>query len=117
MSEEAFEAREAAFIARAQEIQGRAAQAFERIVSLAETQRSGQPRRVAGLIASLYAGDVFKMDPNDLRPLDVAISDDVLVCLDAIRWGRCGLEVLIPEGDKRVQRVLEIWGIEWPKEA
>ena len=46
--------------------------------------------------------------------MDVAISDDMLICLDALRWGRADLYKLVPEGEKRVLAVCEAWGLEWP---
>jgi hypothetical protein len=36
-----------------------------------------------------------------LRAFDVAISDDMLYCLDALRWGRADLHTLVPDHDAR----------------
>lgn len=116
MGPEEFNAMELEHAARGAKAQATAAQALGRLLTLAEQGHSGQPRRVARLIASLYAGDTFPFSPTDLRPLDIAISDDVLACLDAVRWGRCPIEELVPEGRTRVLRVLETWGIDWPAE-
>lgn len=43
--------------------------------------------------------------------MDVAISDDMLVCLDALRWGRENLHALLPDGDRRIQRLCAIRGL------
>lgn len=74
--------------ARARAVQGHAAPAFERLLKLAETRDNGQISRVARFIAATYNGEVFAFDPFDLRAVDVAISDDMLVCLDALRWAK-----------------------------
>lgn len=90
----------------------RGAQAFERLLRLAETRDSGQVRRVARFIAAVYNGQVFSWDPFELRAVDVAISNDMLACLDALRWGQADLQTLVPQGDQRIGRVLALWGIE-----
>jgi hypothetical protein len=41
----------------------------------------------------------------DLRGLDVAIGDDMLVCLDALRWAKADLFNLVPNGETRVKGV------------
>ena len=64
------------------------AQAFARLLQLAEQLSSGQIVRVVGFIAATYNGDAFKLDPFELRAVDIAISDDMLLCLDALRWAR-----------------------------
>lgn len=90
----------------------RGAQAFERLLRLAETRDSGQVRRVARFIAAVYNGQAFPWDLFELRAVDVAIGDDMLACLDALRWGRADLQTLVPQGDHRVQQLLAQWGIE-----
>ena len=50
-----------------------------------------------------------------LRALDIEISDDMLLCIDALRWGRADLYSLVPDGDKRVKAVIERWGLKWPE--
>ncbi len=69
--------------ARARAAQGSAAQAYARLLKLAETGDSGQIRRVAQFLASTYNGQAF--------PVDVDISDDMLACLDALRWAKADL--------------------------
>ena len=81
---------------------------------LAETRDSGQIRRIAYFIASTFNGQAFPLDPFDLRTVDVEISDDMLICLDALRWGRADLYKLVPEGEKRILAVCKAWGLEWP---
>lgn len=96
---------------RAQSAQAAAAQALDRLVGLAERQDTGQAARVARFLASTYNGSAFPFDLFELRAVDVAISDDMLVCLNALRWGRADLYKLIPNGDERMRAVLKAWGI------
>ena len=90
------------------------AQAFARLLALAEQRNSGQIVRVVQFIAATYNGQAFAFDLFDLRALDVEISDDMLRCLDALRWGRADLYTLVPDGDSRVKTVIERWGLQWP---
>lgn len=100
---------------RASEAQAAAAHAYARLLNLAETRDSGQIRRVAQFIASTYDGATFPFDLFELRTFDVAISDDMLVCLDALRWGKADLYKLVPDGDRRVKAICASWGIVWPE--
>lgn len=100
---------------RASEAQAAAAQAYARLLRLAETRDSGQIRRVAQFIASTYDGATFPFDLFELRTLDIAISDDMLVCLDALRWGKADLFRLVPDGDRRVRAICAAWDITWPE--
>ena len=104
-----------AFATRSADATRKGAQAFARLLQLAETRDSGQIRRIARFIAVSYNGDVFKLDPFELRAVDIEISDDMLCCLDALRWGRADLHTLIPDGDARVRAVIERWGLRWPE--
>jgi hypothetical protein len=65
--------------------QAKAAQAYGKLLGLAENQGSGQIRHVVKFLAATYNSAAFSFDLFDLRVLDVAISDDMLVCLDALR--------------------------------
>jgi len=96
---------------RAVAAQSKAAQAFGRLLYLAESRDSGQTRHIAQFLAATYNGSAFSFDLFDLRVLDVAISDDMLCCLDALRWGRADLYQLVPDGDKRMQAVIAHWGV------
>ena len=91
--------------------------AFQRLLQLAETRDSGQIPRVARFIAATYNGQAFQLDPFELRTVDIAISDDMLCCLDALRWGRADLYTLVPDGDARVRAVIDQWGLRWPIDA
>lgn len=90
------------------------AQAFARLLRLAEELDSGQARRVARFLASTFDGESFAFDLFDLRAVDVALSDDMLRCLDALRWGRADLYTLVPDGEARVRAVIERWGLHRP---
>ena len=100
---------------RSSEATAKGGQAFARLVTLAETRNSGQIARIAKFIASTYNGDAFAFDLFELRALDIEISDDMLLCIDALRWGRADLYSLVPDGDKRVKAVIELWGLKWPE--
>ena len=90
------------------------AQAFSRLLALAEQRNSGQILRIARFLAATYNGAAFPLDPFELRAVDIAISDDMLRCLDALRWGRADLHTLVPDGDARMRSVIERWGLPWP---
>ena len=94
-----------------------AAQAFARLLGVAEHRSSGQIRRVALFLASTYNGEAFPFDLFELRTVDVAISDDMLACLDALRWGKADLNKLVPDGDRRVLAVIDAWGLTWKGQA
>ena len=93
------------------------AQAIARLLSLAETRDSGQISRIARFLAATYNGQAFQLDLFELRAVDIAISNDMLCCLDALRWGRADLHTLIPDGDDRVRAVIARWGLRWPNDA
>jgi hypothetical protein len=107
----------ALFAARSDRATREAAHAFARLLTLAEERDSGQIPRVARFIATTYNGHAFQLDPFELRAVDIAISDDMLRCLDALRWGRADLHTLVPDGDARVRAVIERWGLRWPNDA
>jgi len=105
------------FAVRAGEATRKGAQAFARLLQLAENRDSGQIPRVARFLAATYNGQAFQLDPFELRAVDIAISDDMLCCLDALRWGRADLYTLVPDGDARVRAVIDRWGLRWPIDA
>jgi len=105
------------FVNRSDYATRKAAQALSRLLQLVETRDSGQIPRIARFIAAIYNGQAFPFDLFELRAVDVAISDDMLCCLDALRWGRADLHTLIPDGDARVRAVIERWGLRWPSES
>lgn len=94
---------------RASQVQAAAAQAYNRLLLLAENREGGQARTVAQFVASTYNSHDHRFDLVDLRAVDVGISDDMLVCLDALRWGRADLYTLVPDGDRRIQRICADW--------
>jgi hypothetical protein len=99
---------------RKSEATAKGGQAYLRLLQLAETRDSGQIRRIALFLASTYNGEAFPFDLFELRTVDEAISDDMLTCLDALRWGQADLHTLVPDGDRRMKAVIELWGLKWP---
>ena len=104
----------AAYAARSREATATGAQAFARLLTLAERHDSGQVIRIAKFVAATYNGQAFPFDLYDLRAVDIAISDDMLACLDALRWAKADLHTLVPEGDVRVRRLIRHAGLRWP---
>lgn len=92
--------------ARSQNATAQAERAFARLLKLAEKGDSGQTRRVAAFIASTFNGRTFPFDLFELRAVDVGISDDMLCCLDALRWARTDLYTLAPNGEVRVREIV-----------
>lgn len=101
-----------AWEARAQQAQAKAAQAYLRLIELAEQHDTGQAARVARFLASTFNGALYPLDLFELRALDVALADDALACIDALRWGKADLHKLLPDGEARVAAVLQAWGID-----
>jgi len=83
------------------------APAFSRLLKLADDRDSGQIPRIARFLAATYNGQAFQLDLFELRAVDVAISNDMLRCLDALRWGRADLHTLVPDGGARVRAVID----------
>lgn len=102
---------------RSREATAKAAQAFQRLLHIAERSDTGQARRVANFIASTFNGQDFPFDLYELRTVDEAIGDDMLACIDGLRWGKADLHTLVPDGNNRVLRVIDSWGIQWPSQA
>jgi hypothetical protein len=103
------------FKTRSDEATRKGALAFARLLALAEMRDSGQIARIARFLAATYNGQAFQLDLFELRAVDIAISDDMMCCLDALRWGRADLYTLLPDGDARVRAVIERWGLRWPE--
>ena len=99
---------------RAREATAAGAQAFARLLAAAEHSDSGQTGRITKFVAATYNGQAFPLDVYELRCVDIALSDDMLVCLDALRWAKADLHTLVPEGDARVRRVICNAGLQWP---
>ena len=68
------------------------------------------------MLASTYNGEAFPFDLFELRAVDVKISDDMLACLDALRWAKADLYKLVPDGERRVRVVIDRWDFKWPEE-
>ena len=117
MSPEAIEAALMQLDTRSCQATQAGAQAFARLLKLAEERDSGQIARIARFLAATYNGQAFPLDLFELRAVDIAISDDMLWCLDALRWGRADLHTLVPDGDARLRAVIECWGLRWPDTA
>ena len=100
----------AGFAARAQKATAKGGQAFARLLKIAETSDTGQARRVAAFVASTFNGRSYPFDLFELRAVDVDIGDDMLCCLDALRWARADLYRLVPEGERRARAVIRDWG-------
>ena len=112
---ETIDAEIASFEALSRDATTAGAQAFARLLKLSEERDSGQIARVARFVAATYNGAAFPLDIFDLRTVDIAISDDMLRCLDALRWARADLYTLVPDGDTRVRDVIARWGLPWPE--
>jgi hypothetical protein len=115
MGHNAIDAEIAACDARSLEATQAGAPAFARLLKLAEERDSGQIPRIARFLAATYNGQAFQFNLFELRAVDIATSNDMLCCLDALRWGRADLHTLIPDGDARVRAVVERWGLRWPE--
>ena len=101
-------------ILRKSEATAKGGPAYERLLRIAETRDSGQVQRIALFIASTYDGEAFPFDPFELRAVDENIADDMMLCLNALRWGQVDLDRLVPDGARRVRAVIEQWGLRWP---
>ena len=97
---------------RAAQAQSKAAQAYARLLRIAEDSDTGQARRVALFLAATHSGADYPFDLFELRALDVCISDDMLLCIDALRWGKADLGSLLPDGLSRVGAVIQQWGLQ-----
>jgi hypothetical protein len=122
MPEKRSEAEVAAFFAklhadqeewqrRAAVVQAQAAQAYARLLKIAETSDTGQASSVALFLAATYNGRSYPYDLYEMRCLDVAIGDDILLCMDALRWAKEDLFNLVPDGKSRIQAMIKIWKI------
>lgn len=100
--------------ARGLKAQAKAAQAYLRLVELAERSDTGQARLVARFLASTFNGERYPMDLFEPRMLDVALSDDALACIDVLRWGKADLYKLLPDGERRIAKLITSWGIDKP---
>jgi hypothetical protein len=100
-----------AFAVRSDDAKRKGAQAFARLVQLAETRDSGQISRVVRFLAATCDSEAFQLDLFELRAVYIAIGGDMLSCPDALRWGRADLYTLIADGDVRLRARLERCGL------
>jgi hypothetical protein len=117
MSHDAIHSELAVFDARSRQATQAGAQAFGRLLEMAEDEDSGQIRRIARFLAATYNGHAFPFDLFELRAVDVELSDDMLCCLDALRWGRADLYTLVPDGAARMRAVIARWGLSRPRKT
>ena len=76
--------------------------AFQRLLHLAETRAT--PVRFGASRSSSLRPTTAKPFPSfcsSCARAGVAISDDMLLCIDALRWGQSDLHSLVPDGDRR----------------
>lgn len=92
---------------RARRAHANGAKAFERLLRIAEGSGTGQASKVAEFVAATV-GHV-RFDMFNLRAVDLAISDDILICLEVIRWGKFPITHLVADGQVRVERVSYEW--------
>ena len=104
------------YVQQHQELEGRAnsttaqaGRAFERLLALVESGSDAVQVRIVATFLATVVG-LHRFDIYDLRALDVDLSDDVLVCMDAVRWGKCHLADLVPDGFSRAQVAAAQWG-------
>lgn len=93
---------------RAVHARGLATLSLERLLDLAQLDTSSAGRRVARFLASLFDAQAWPLDLGDLSAVDIGVSDDMLVCLDARRWNKGSLFELVANGDDRLQAVLAL---------
>jgi hypothetical protein len=94
---------------RAIETLSKARHAFVRLLCLAETRHGPQTLVVAWFVASSSRRGQPPFNLFELRNVDVAVSDDLLCCMDALRWGGLELHDLVHDGERRVRAVIEAW--------
>ena len=95
---------------RATQAQARGAHAFARLLAIAEYEQSGQAYVVAWFLTSLDDSTVL-LDPFALRAVEVGVSDDMLACLDTLRWAKANLCDLVPNGHTRLRQLVDHWSL------
>jgi len=61
-------------------------QAFERLLTLGERYDSVQVLQVVRFLSRTFNGEAFPFELFERLAVDADVSDDVLLCLDALRW-------------------------------
>lgn len=93
---------------RATHARGLATLSLDRLLGAAQLDPSSSGRRVARFLASLRDSSTWPLDLADLSAVDIGVSDDMLVCLDAHRWNKGSLFDLVDEGETRLQASLAL---------
>jgi len=86
-------------------------EAFERLLTYAETRRSGQIQRIAQFLAGVW-GVEPGLKLECLLSLDQSIGDDMMAVLNALRCNVVSVRDLAIDGRKRVPAALRAWGYE-----
>ena len=79
------------------------------------TAKGGHAFQFLLQLAATYNGEAFPLDLFELRAVDEAISDDMLLCIDALRWGKSDVHSPVPDGDSPVRAEIDQWGLKWPE--
>lgn len=89
--------------------------ALERLIQMAETRQSGQIGKIALFLWCIWdQTEKSRFDLFDMCGLDVAISDDILSVLDAIRWMQVPIYLMAEHLNKRMPKILHKWGLGEP---
>lgn len=96
---------------RSRNVTATGAQAFQRMLCLAETHNSGQIAWIASFMAATCDGEAIGFNLCKVRAGDGAISVAMLHCIDALRWGCADLRGLVLDGEARTRAVIDRWGI------
>jgi hypothetical protein len=108
-----FYAQQARFEERASAASEPGLDALNRLLVLAENRSSGQIETIAQFLGAIWNGRRH-FDLYDLRRLDVEISDDMLVMLDMLRWGRVSIDAV---AGRRIENVLKAWDMYGPDQT
>lgn len=84
--------------------------ALDRLLTLAETQESGQIKTVALFIGACWNGRRH-FDFFDFRCLDWEIREDMFAVLLAHASGCSDIENMLPHAQQRIVQVLDRWGM------
>jgi len=103
---------------RAQQAAARGAQSLNRLLLVAEGKEDTINLQVSDSNAAVVASFLSDIAGNfcfqfvDLRCLEDGLDDDIMNCIDAIRWGRQDLFESVPNGVQRTLAVCRDWADE-----
>jgi len=86
-----------------------AGSALTRLLTRAEELGVRRSKRIAQFLSTVDQKDIVVWPARDMREDEVAISDDMLLCLNALRWQRKALMELVPDGNRRLVNVVRAW--------